>query len=116
MSPRSSVSEQVLASFLEESRLAGPSEFPAIVAHHARMLGATNADVYVVDRQQVSLCVIGDEDSRVPIEGTLAGRVFTTTQPLWTDIHDGCRLLLPVQDGIERLGVLALDLAEKDGS
>jgi serine phosphatase RsbU (regulator of sigma subunit) len=52
----------------------------------------------------------------VSIEGTLCGRVFTTTQPMWVDVDDGARLLLPIQDGVERIGVLALDLAAKDPS
>ena len=110
------MTDQLLSSLLEQSSLVGPSELPDLISRHARTLGAANAEVFLVDLQQTSLCVMGDGCARVPIEGTLPGRVFATSHPLWLDVDDGARLLLPIQDGAERLGVLALDLAEKDAS
>jgi hypothetical protein len=72
--------------------------------------------LYVVDREQRSLCTIRDESSRVPIEGTLPGRVFMTETLLWSEADGGGRLWVPVRDGIERLGVLALDYRARDAS
>lgn len=110
------MSESVLASFLQASRLLEPGNLPAVVDDHARMLGAKSGTLYLVDREQRTLAVMADETSRVPIEGTLPGRVFATDELLWSEADGGGRLWVSVRDGIERLGVLAFDFDSPDDS
>ena len=108
------MSEPVLTSLLLAAKLLEPDALPALVSEHARLLGAESAALYLVDREQRTLCVIADEDARVPIEGTIPGRVFTSGEALWSEADVKARLWLPVIDGIERLGVLALEFATRD--
>lgn len=108
------MAEPVLASFVMAARLLEPDRFPDLVAQHAQMLGAHTGVLYLVDREQRTLSVMGGETSRVPIEGTIPGRVFTTEQMLWSDADGLNRLWVPVRDGVERLGVLSLDFGTRD--
>ena len=108
------MSERVLASFLGAARLLEPSNLPALVDDHARMLGAKSASLYLVDREQRTLCTMSDEDSRIPIEGTMPGRAFATDEVQWSTVDGGARMWIPIRDGIERLGVLALELPTRD--
>jgi hypothetical protein len=106
----------VLASFLHATRLVEPGDLPALIDEHARLLGAGASSLYIVDRGQRTLCQIGDDATRVPIEGTIPGRVFATDEALWSESSDASRLWLPVRDGVERLGVLSLDFGGRDDS
>ncbi|MEO6711822.1 MAG: PP2C family protein-serine/threonine phosphatase [Mycobacteriales bacterium] len=108
------MSEAVLASLLTAARLVEPGELPSVVDDHARMLGASASALYLVDREQLTLCQMGDESSRVPIEGTIAGRVFATEEIFWSEADTISRLWVPVRDGIERLGVLSLEFGGRD--
>lgn len=108
------MSEQVLASFLAAARLLEPGNLPALVDDHARMLGAKSASLYLVDREQRTLCTMSDEDSRIPIEGTMPGRAFSTDDVQWSEVDGGARMWVPIKDGIERLGVLGFEMPSRD--
>ena len=101
---------------LDASRHARPEDLPAIAHRLATDLQATDLIMYLVDYDQTTLMPhLGvDERPPLPIDTTLAGRVFATGQP-----HDGAdtvdaggrrlhRLWLPLIHGAERLGVLEL--------
>ena len=81
-------------------------ELPALVMKVAPRLGATAVLIHVVDYRQsvlVRLTEPGEANVEpVPIEGTLAGRAFTTVS---AQQGDG-RLWLPLLNSTERLGVL----------
>ncbi len=114
-----SVGEQVLGALLEAIHLTAPHEVPGLVAEHAAVLGAQDAVIYLVDLQQQMLVpFVGSaepdfERSLEPlaVESTLAGRAFQhleiMTQPTPGDGHL-TRVWLPLLDGTERLGVLAV--------
>lgn len=99
---------------LVESRLAGPDDVCRLVRDHARALGASDATIYLVDREQVSLSSVGGAE-RLAVNATLPGAVFTAGVRRWSARDDDARLWMPLCDGIERLGLLALDFpAELD--
>lgn len=110
------MSEPVLTSFLMSAKLLEPGDLPDLVTEHAAMMKAHSAILYLVDREQRTLAAMGDESTRMPIEGTLPGRVFATEEPHWSDTDSGARLWVPVIDGIERLGVLGLEFSSRDDS
>ena len=96
---------------LVESRLAGPDDVCDLVREHARALGATDATIYLVDREQVSLSSVGGAE-RLLVNATLPGAAFTAGVRRWSARDDGtARLWMPLCDGVERLGLLALDFA-----
>jgi serine phosphatase RsbU (regulator of sigma subunit) len=112
-----------LQSLLRSSHLAGPDDLPALVATAGGHLGADLAVVYLADYEQISLVPLqpgpalleGDgpwNDSRLDIEGTLAGRSFTDVQQRTSDTT----VWTPVLDGTERLGVLQLDFPSAGGN
>jgi phosphoserine phosphatase RsbU/P len=103
---------------LEASRGARPDDLPAIARRLAADLQATDLVIYLVDYDQTTLMPhlgSGADRPALPIDTTLAGRVFATGQPLdgADDTSDASgrivhRLWLPLLHGAERLGVLEL--------
>src|SRR5829696_3688783 len=91
-------------------------DLPALVMKIAPQLGAAAVLIYVVDYGQsvlVRLTEPGQPDAvPVSIEGTMAGRAFTTVSP---QVGEG-RLWLPLLNSTERLGVLEIvsDTASTD--
>ncbi|SNS53353.1 Serine phosphatase RsbU, regulator of sigma subunit [Geodermatophilus saharensis] len=90
----------------------------AVVAEHARRLGAHDAVVYLTDYAQhelVPLAGRGVPDRQpLTVDGSLAGRAFRRVEPLRSAPHDGPgSLWLPLLDGAERIGVLELVLPEE---
>jgi len=90
----------------------GPDELAPLVDQTARRLGATGARVWLVSRDQRSLCRLPLGAAEQPadalgLDGTLAGRAYRSTQTLASS-SDGPRLWVPLLDGTERLGVLEL--------
>ncbi|MEU4420868.1 PP2C family protein-serine/threonine phosphatase [Actinoplanes sp. NPDC024001] len=85
-------------------------DLPRVLASAAPLLEAEAATVLLVDYGQVSLQPLRgttlDTAGTVPVEGTLAGRAFTTAQHQWIEQSDGGLLWLPLLHGAERLGVL----------
>lgn len=104
-----------LSDLLRRSHLAVPEDVPALIVEHAGGLGADDAAVYLVDYEQRVLVPVpnpgGSERDEVAIETTLAGRCYRNLDIQETVGEDGHRRMwVPVLDGVERLGVLELDL------
>ena len=85
-----SSAERAVDGFLRDSHLAPPHAMPALVAEHARGLGARDAVLYLVDLQGNTLVpFLGssgpDHDSApqvLPIDTTLAGLAFQRSDVL----------------------------------
>jgi serine phosphatase RsbU (regulator of sigma subunit) len=107
-----------LRSLLQASHLAGPDDLPMMVSMAGGHLGADRAVLYLVDYDQVALVPLNAErdgdarESRTPIAGTLAGRVFIEVSQRDGAAKCGSTLWTPVVDGTDRLGVLRLDYSE----
>jgi sigma-B regulation protein RsbU (phosphoserine phosphatase) len=89
-------------------------DLPAVLAAAAPLLDAESATVLLVDYGQVALHPLRgttlDTAVSLALEGTLAGRAFTTAEPQWLDEAAGGLLWLPLLHGAERLGVLEFRL------
>src|SRR5215216_1888049 len=91
-------------------------DLPALVMKTAPLLGATAELIHIVDYRQSVLVRLTEPGEAaadpVPIEGTMAGRAFTTVSP---QQGDG-RLWLPLLNSTARLGVLEIvaDTASTD--
>ncbi|MFF0379663.1 PP2C family protein-serine/threonine phosphatase [Actinoplanes missouriensis] len=87
-------------------------DLPAVLAEAAPLLDAETAVVLLVDYGQLALHPLRGTsvDAAVAraVEGTRAGRAFTTAEHQWDD--DGGLLWLPLLHGSERLGVLEFRL------
>jgi sigma-B regulation protein RsbU (phosphoserine phosphatase) len=105
---------EVLDDMLRRAHVIGANELTAATNAACRPLGI-EVTVYVADREQRALNplptgVRGSSEPR-PVEGTLAGLAFALVE-VRPDPDEGGRprLWVPVLDGTERVGVLAVEL------
>lgn len=99
---------------------ARPEDLPAVASRVAQALGAEEIQLYLVDYGQLELVPLAREDGLegepVRIDGTLAGRAYTSGEPVRSspadpaDLADGLRIWVPVISGADRLGVLSAHL------
>jgi serine phosphatase RsbU (regulator of sigma subunit) len=104
-----------LGSLLRASHLLAPDDLAATVAVQARRMGVRETVLYLADYEQATLLPLPGVGvpvrQELPIEGTMAGRAFRRVEVVHSTATDTHRLWVPLQDGIERLGVAELDLA-----
>ncbi|HVW34143.1 MAG TPA: SpoIIE family protein phosphatase, partial [Acidimicrobiia bacterium] len=97
---------------LAAARFCVPDQVPGLVTAYARRAGALDAGVYLIDYEQRVLTplprVDGPERAPVAVEGTLAGRAFSTLDQQWSG--DAGILWIPMVEGNERLGVVGYEL------
>jgi Stage II sporulation protein E (SpoIIE) len=115
--------ERAIDALLADSHLAAQYELPGLIAKHGRLLGAADALIYLVDLQQKTLVAfvgpsgpgIGRLLEPLAVEGTIAGRAYQRVAVM-TQAGEGgtVRVWLPLLDGTDRLGVLAVTVAEAD--
>ena len=102
----------LLATLLRSSELLPASELQRMVTIAGRLLGATSARMLVVDYSLTSLQELGDDGPTGPrqmVEGTLAGRALASAEIVVAADDDGTsKVLVPLSEGSERLGVLEL--------
>lgn len=113
-----SLGEEVLGSLLTVSHRLHPDDVPGAVRDHARRLGASDAVVYLVDVEQRVLVALppgGSGGDVLEVDTTLAGRAFRTQEVMYGEADNGeQRLWLPLLDGADRLGVLAVTITDPD--
>ncbi len=111
-----------LGDLLAAAQLAGPHRLPELLAQTAATLGFANPVVYLADLQQLVLApfvgsagpALGHHLEPLRIDSTVAGKAFQRQQVAVSApvvAGDGLQLLLPVSNGAERLGVLAVSLS-----
>lgn len=101
---------------LRGTALAAPHELPQQVAEAADLLGASDALIFLADLQQTTLAPFLAEGTgagltaqKLRIDGTIAGRAFQHVEILTQTTGGGpIRVWLPLANGTERLGVLAV--------
>lgn len=109
---------RALAQLIEEAHGAAPVELAEVVRAAAGRMGASDVDLLLVDWEQDRLVPLRVDEAKashpsVRIEGTLAGRAFTSGVAVVTAEPDGTVLVsTPLLVGIERLGVLQLRMAD----
>ncbi len=105
---------------LRTARGANPSSMPAILARAAAGCGASDVVVYLVDFGQTTLEVMPDllRDGPPPpseaVGATMAGRAFTDQKVLVADRGDSFRVWVPIVEGSDHTGVIALTLPSND--
>jgi serine phosphatase RsbU (regulator of sigma subunit) len=105
---------------LLRSTLAQPEAVPAAIESVGAKMGASDVVVYLVDFGQTVLEPLSDHTSHSELPhaeevvSTMAGRAFLTQAPVMAERPDGTRLWVPIFEGSDRSGVLALTLPDDD--
>ncbi|WP_092556628.1 PP2C family protein-serine/threonine phosphatase [Actinoplanes derwentensis] len=105
------VSLEAVRRLMDLRRSGRVEDLPAVLTATAPLLDAQSAIVLLADYGQESLHPLRtahDTTTALPVETTLAGRAFTTSEHQWLDTDNGGALWLPLLHGAERLGVLEL--------
>ena len=113
-----SLGERLLGSLLDRAHLMPPRLVGPLVAQEVAEMGGRDVAVYLQDFEHAMLRplagpgLVGEPE---PIDGSPAGDAFRTDQRCEIPQEDGTvRLFLPMLDGSDRVGVLALTLPEVD--
>jgi hypothetical protein len=106
-----------LVGLLEGAELAPPERLPALAAAAGNALGI-RLTIYLADYEQRYLNSVvppgtGPGDAALQIETTLAGRAFRRLEILPAEVSPP-RLWVPLLDGAERLGVLAVEVSSAE--
>ncbi|MFF9126604.1 PP2C family protein-serine/threonine phosphatase [Streptomyces sp. NPDC014889] len=110
------VDENRLEELIIEAQTALPVELPALANRCAAALGLDTALMYLVDLQQRLLIPLDETLEPLPVADSPAGWAYRTVSPRVAEADDGVTIWLPLVDGVERLGVLAVRTAALDGA
>ena len=105
---------------LLRSTLAQPEAVTAAIESVGVALGVSDVVVYLVDFGQSVLEPLGNQGphAELPhsedVASTMAGRAFLTQTPVMAERPDGIRLWVPILEGSDRSGVLAVTLPDTD--
>lgn len=118
-----SVGERILDDLLAEAHLTAPHEVPALLTRHIERLGVTDVVTYLADLQQnVLVPFLGPSGAGIAlqvqslgVDATLAGRAFQhVSMEIQEQQGSGVRVWLPMLDGSDRLGVLAVTVPHRE--
>lgn len=107
-----------LSRAIRTARGADPASVPDIISKVASDLGATDVVVYLVDFAQQTLEPLptrgthADLPHSEEVTSTMAGRAFADCVPTVADRPDGQRVWVPIVEGSDRTGVLAVTVPE----
>jgi serine phosphatase RsbU (regulator of sigma subunit) len=97
-----------------------PDGFVEVIAEAISGMGGRDVVLFLVDYAQLELTphpdVLphGDEPAVASLDGSMAGRAFTSQSALAVERDDGWHVWVPVSDRADRLGVLAMTLSAWD--
>ncbi|MGW5497790.1 PP2C family protein-serine/threonine phosphatase [Streptomyces olivaceoviridis] len=100
---------------ITEAQTALPVELPALVDRCASALGLGTVLIYLADLQQRLLIPLDEALESLPVDRSSAGWAYRTISPRVADADDGLIVWMPLLDGAERLGVLAVRVTSLDG-
>lgn len=109
-----------ISAALRRARQSGPAMVPEILATAAAEVGATDLVVYLVDFGQTTLEPLPDRSVHAQVSvsedvpSTMAGRAFTDDRVVTVQRDDGVRVWVPVLEGSDRTGVLAMTIPHED--
>ena len=113
--PDAAVDESQLEELIIEAQTALPFELPALANRCASTLGLDTVLIYLVDLQQRLLIPLDEAFEPLPVAGSLAGWAYRTISTRVADADGGVIVWMPLVDGAERLGVLAVRAVSLDG-
>src|SRR5580658_1419100 len=105
---------------LLRSTLAQPEAVPAAIESVGAKLGVSDVVMYLIDFGQTVLEPLGDHGPHKELShseevaSTMAGRAFLTQAPVMAARSPGIRLWVPIFEGSDRSGVLAVTLPDED--
>ncbi|MCC3776145.1 PP2C family protein-serine/threonine phosphatase [Streptomyces sp. UNOB3_S3] len=114
--PDTAVDENRLEELIVEAQTTLPFELPDLANRCAAALGLGPTLIYLVDLQQQLLIPLDEALEPLPVDRTLAGWAYRTVTPRVEDAGDDVMVWMPLVDGAERLGVLAVRTASLDGA
>lgn len=95
-----------------------PAGVPEVILRAASEFGATDVTIYLVDFAQTTLEPLPDRRTHreltesEDVATTMAGRAFASGAPTTVDRGDGVRIWVPIIEGSDRTGVLAVTVTE----
>ena len=107
-----------LGEALRVARGADPAAVPDLVSSLAAGFGANDVVLYLVDFAQVTLEPLPDRHAHAdvpasePVATSMAGRAFMSQQTVSAERLGGTRVWVPLVEGSDRTGVLALTVPE----
>lgn len=113
--PGPAIDESRLDRLISEAQTDRPVDLPNLANRCASALGLDAAAIYLVDLQQQVLIPLDETAQPLPVDGSLAGWAYRTVSPRVAEAGDGLVVWMPLLDGAERLGVLAVRTASLDG-
>ena len=108
---------RLLGGIIDAAHTTAPGELSALFARSAAEVGFKELSVYLQDYDQLALLPLSSPPrphEAEPVEGTLTGRAFATHTPVEVEVEDGVRIWLPMLDGTDRVGVLAVTVPYVD--
>ncbi|WP_433449281.1 PP2C family protein-serine/threonine phosphatase [Streptomyces sp. CA-142005] len=114
-SDAAAVDEGRLEELIIEAQTALPFELAALADRGASALGLDSALIYLADLQQRLLIPLDEAVEPLSVTGSSAGWAYRTISPRVVDADDGVIVWMPLVDGAERLGVLAVRTTSLDG-
>ncbi|MEU9497639.1 PP2C family protein-serine/threonine phosphatase [Streptomyces sp. NPDC048196] len=109
--PDTAVDENRLEELIVEAQTALPFELPGLANRCASALGLDAALIYLVDLQQRLLIPLDEAAEPLPVDRSSAGWAYRTVSPRVAEADGGVIVWLPLVDGAERLGALAVRTA-----
>jgi serine phosphatase RsbU (regulator of sigma subunit) len=111
-----SANDQPVARLLRLQQTAAPDAIVETLSASLTGIGAADVVLFLIDYAQVELTPHPDvlahaQDPRVAtLDGSMAGRAFTSASPLAAEREDGWHVWVPVSEQANRLGVLAMTM------
>ena len=108
---------EMMAGLLDASHLSTAEHLPGLVSERAAMAGFHDVRIFLVDLRQENLVRFHgkpDDGEILPVDSTLAGRVFRNVELITTSEGEELHTWLPLLDGTERLGVLRATTTHMD--
>lgn len=105
---------------LRLAQVADPQQVVETLSMTVAEIGGVDVVLYLIDFDQTQLTphpdVLphGDRPTVASVDGSMAGRVFTSGEPLTTHRNDGWHVWIPVTERAEKLGVLSMTLPSWD--
>ncbi len=115
-----STADRPVAQLLRAHQHALPDEFVETIGTAIGQLGGRDVVMYLVDYSHTELSphpdalAHGGQPEIASLDGSMAGRVFTSQAPLAVEREDGWHVWVPVSERADRLGVLAMTIPRWD--